>query len=103
MFSGVVSCSDTKTAVCLLPEAAERAVSALKAVVQLCVLVSEHERTPLNIRWVSSFETNFFPQMVEVLEMPLSLCCFQLAVTSAMSLHSQDCTILHDNAVEHYI
>ncbi len=59
--SGVLSCSDTntgsetaakepETAVCLFPEAAERAVSRLKAVAQLCVLVSVHERTPLNIQ-----------------------------------------------------
>ncbi len=37
-------------AVCLSPEAAERAISRLKTVVQLLVLVSVHERTPLNVR-----------------------------------------------------
>ncbi len=61
MFCGVLSCPNTNMqnytasnklgmAVCLFPEAAEKAVSALKAVVQLCVLVSEHGRTPLNIQ-----------------------------------------------------
>ncbi len=39
-----------KMAVCLLPEVAETAVSGLKAVVQLCVLVSVHERTPVHIQ-----------------------------------------------------
>ncbi len=39
-----------ETAVCLFPE---RAISRLWAVVKLCVLVSVHERTSLNIRWVS--------------------------------------------------
>ncbi len=52
MFSGVLSCSDTKmrsltaankpeTAVCLFPEAAETDVSGLKAVFLLRGLVSE--------------------------------------------------------------
>ncbi len=73
MFRNVLQCSDAKTqlnkvkqpavnksemAVGLFP--AERAVSRLKAVVQLRVLVSEHERTPLNIRWLSCLSKQAF-------------------------------------------
>ncbi len=45
--------NNPETSVCLIPEAAERADSKLKAVVQLRVLVLGHERTPLNIRRLS--------------------------------------------------
>ncbi len=64
MFRGVLSCNNTKIrsetvankpekAVCLFPEAAERPAFGLQAVVQRHVLVSEQERTPLNILLLS--------------------------------------------------
>ncbi len=58
---------------CLFSEAAERAVSGLEVVVQLCVLVLEHERTPVNILRLSPLIKQLFLRTVEAFEMPLNL------------------------------
>ncbi len=85
----------------MFPEATETAVSKLEAVVRPRVLVSVHERTPLNIQRLSQFfKMAFFN---EALEIPLKFQCFQLMVTSARNSSSADCIVRQNNTVEHHI
>ncbi len=100
MFSGVLSCSDTKMrsltaannlemAVCLFSKAAETAVFQFKAVVHH-VLVSVHERAPLSIQRVSRLKMTF--ELLKHSLCPFAsvvLSRFQPAVMSARSSSSR--------------
>ncbi len=64
-------------AVCLIPEAAEAAVSDFKAVVLRRGLVSVHERTPLNTQLLSRFlKQPFFDEVSKPLKCPFSSVIF---------------------------
>ncbi len=80
------------------------AVSGSYADVQLCVLVLVCERTLLNIRWVTCLlKKSIYCVFWWIGWVHMLLCCFQLAVTSAKSSSSQDCTVPHNNALEHCV